>query len=230
MSGKHMQKNQELMKTGAQGHRSTRAQNLCTYALMTCALVFAGCAQQQRQDISESIYVPDSSAAGIGKAKTMELAEEVLAGMNFSIEKADIQSGLIRTRPLPGAQFFELWRSDNVGAENALRANIHTIRRTAEIDITRQGEQLRIRCDVQVQRLSLPEREAGGGSSGRAYEMYSRSSSSLQQLSFDTEQEKGMAWIELGPDTQLAAEILKRIERQIKRRAGSETPMTGNNS
>jgi len=195
---------------------------------MTCVLVFAGCAQQ-RPTVAGPVYVPDGAAAGISKAETMELVEGVLTGMDFSIEKADIRSGLVRTRPLPGAQFFEFWRSDNVGAENALLANIHTIRRTAEVDITRQGEQLRIRCDVQVQRLSLPERETGGGS-GRAYEMYSRSSSSLQQLSFDTEQKKGMAWIELGPDTQLAAEILKRIERQIKRRAGSETPMTGNNS
>jgi len=197
---------------------------------MTCAVVFAGCAPQQRQAVAGPVYVSAGTAAGIGKAETMELVEGILTGMNFSIEKADIRSGLVRTRPLPGAQFFEFWRSDNVGAENALRANIHTIRRTAEIGITQQGEQLRIRCDVQVQRLSLPEREAGGGSTARAYEMYSRSSPSLPQLRFDPEQEKGMAWIDLGPDTQLAAEILNRIEEEITRRADSETPMTGNNS
>lgn len=217
------------MKTGAQGHKSIRPKDLCSYALMTCALVFAGCARQQRQTIAGPIYVPNGTGAGIGKAETMELVEGVLTGMNFSIEKADIRSGLVRTRPLSGAQFFELWRSDNVGSENSLLANIHTIRRTAEIYITQQGEQLCIRCDVQVQRLSLPEREVGG-SSARAYEMYSRSSPSLQQLRFDPGQVEDMAWIDLGPDTQLAAEILKRIEEQITRRAGNETPMTGNNS
>jgi len=200
------------------------AHSLCVYALMTCAVVLAGCAQQQRRDIAEPVY-----ARNIGKAETMELAEEVLAGMNFSIEKADLENGLIRTRPLPGAQFFELWRSDNVGAENSLRANLHTIRRTVEIDVTQQGEEFCIGCDVRVQRLSLPEREAGS-SSARAYEMYSRSSPSLQKLRFDPQQEKGMAWIDLGGDTQLAAEILKRIEEQIARRASDETPMTGKNS
>jgi len=226
MSGKQMQKNHESMTTGTPRHKSIRAQHLCTYALITCALALGGCGRQQ-QNVAGLIYVPDGTGAGIGKAETMELAERVLADMNFSIEKADLQSGLIRTRPLPGAQFFELWRSDNVGAENALGANIHTIRRTVEIDVTRQGEQLCIRCDVQVQRLSLPEREAGGGSSARAYEMYSRSSPSLQQLRFDPAQEKGMAWIDLGPDTQLAAEILKRIEGQIAHRASEKTPVAG---
>jgi len=216
------------MTTGTQEHKSIRAWDLCTYALMTCALVFGGCGRRQ-QDFAGPIYVPDGPGADIGKAETMDLAERVLADMNFSIEKADLQSGLIKTRPLPGAQFFELWRSDNVGTENSLRANIHTIRRTVEIDITRQGEQFCIRCDVQVQRLSLPEREAGSSSS-RAYEMYSRSSPSLQQMRFDPEQEKGMAWIDLGPDTQLAAEILKRIESQIARRTSEKTPMTGSNS
>ncbi|MFH1719012.1 MAG: hypothetical protein ABIF19_16785 [Planctomycetota bacterium] len=224
-----MQKNQELGSIGAQEHQSIRAQKLCSYTLMTCALVLAGCARQHRRDIAELVYVRDSAAAGIGKAEMMVLAEEVLADMHFSIEKADIENGLIRTRPLPGAQFFELWRSDNVGAENSLRANLHTIRRTVEIDITQQGRQLRIGCDVRVQRLSLPEREAGG-SSARAYEMYSRSSPSLQKLRFDPEQKEGMAWIDLGSDTQLAAAILKRIEEQIARRASDETPMTGRNS
>jgi hypothetical protein len=194
-----------------------RTGNLCTYALMTCALVFAGCAQQQRRAIA--VPVPD-----IGKAETMEVAEDVLARMHFTIEKADVPSGLIRTRPLPGAQFFEFWRSDNVGGKNSLQANLHTIRRTVELDISQHGDQLQIDCDVRVQRLSLPERDVS--SSARAYGMFTRSSPSLQKMRFDTWQEKEIAWIDLEKDTRLAAEILKRIEKQLASRASAKPQVT----
>jgi hypothetical protein len=196
-----------------------RTGNLCTHALIACALVSAGCAQQQRRAITAPVSVPD-----IGKAETMEVAEDVLAGMHFAIEKADVASGLIRTRPLPGAQFFEFWRSDNVGGKNSLQANLQTIRRTVELDISQHGDQLQIDCDVRVQRLSLPERDVS--SSARAYGMFTRSSPSLQKMSFDTWQEKEIAWIDLGKDTRLAAEILKRIEKRLASRVSGEPPVT----
>jgi hypothetical protein len=180
-----------------------------TYAFMTCVLILAGCAPQQRQTPTGQIHVPD-----IGKAETMKAAEQVLAEMHFPIEKADVESGYIRTRPLPGAQFFEFWRSDNVGAENSIQANLHTIRRTVELDVSRRGSQVRIGCNVRVQRLSLPERDVS--SSARAYGMFTRSSPSLQKLKFDDTQKKGMAWIDLANDILLAEEILRRIEKQIE--------------
>jgi len=216
------------MQKGKKAQEYKNTSNLCTYALMVCALILAGCAQQQQQELIEQIYVPD-----IGKAETMEAAEDVLAKMHFTIQKADVQSGLIRTRPLPGAQFFEFWRSDNVGADNCLQANLHTIRRTVQLDISQQGEELCIGCDVQVQRLSLPERDVS--SSARAYELFSRSSPLLQRLKLNPEQERGMAWVDLDTDKQLATEILRRIKERILSqgqcpvlRTGNESQLTGN--
>lgn len=162
----------------------------------------------------------------IGTAGLMEVAEDVLARMYFTIDKADVDSGLIRTRPLPGAQFFEFWRSDNVGADSSFVANLHTIRRTVTLDMSQQGEELRIGCNVQVQRLSLPERQVS--STARVYEIFSRSSPSLQKLTLNPAQKKEMAWIELGSDTELAAEILKRIQAQIVRRTSHRLQMTEN--
>jgi hypothetical protein len=154
---------------------------------------------------------------GIGTADLMDVAEDVLARMYFTIEKADAQSGLIRTRPLPGAQIFEFWRSDNVGIDNTLAANLHTIRRTVTLDISQQDEKLRIDCEVQTQRLSLPERQVS--SSARVYGMFSLSSPSLQRLKLNPVQKKEMAWIDLGRDSRLEAEILKRIEALVLRAA-----------
>jgi len=212
MSGKNMQRDAKI-----ETHRTPG--NLCTYALLACALVFAGCAQQQQGEVTGPVSVPD-----VGKAEIMEVVEDVLARMHFTIEKADVPSGLIRTRPLPGAQFFELWRSDNVGGRNSLQANLHTIRRTVELDVSQHGDQLQIDCDVRVQRLSLPEREVRSGA--RAYGMFTASSRSLQKMRFDTLQQKEIAWIDLEKDTRLAAEILKRIEKRLASRASGEPPVT----
>ena len=173
--------------------------------LMACALMLAGCAKQHQYETVEQICV-----LGIDKAEAMQIAEDVLAKMHFTIDKADVASGIIITKPLPGAQFFEFWRSDNVGAFNSMEANLQSIRRTVQLDIKQKTEErnltsdicplisvLSIGCDVQVQRLSLPEPQ--------------QLSRTLGQLTQTT----GAEWIDLGKDTQLATEILKRIERRM---------------
>jgi hypothetical protein len=134
----------------------------------------------------------------------MQIAEDVLTAMHFAIEKADLDSGLIRTRPLSGAQFFEFWRSDNVGPFYAALANLHSIRRIAEVRIRQQGDKVFIRCDVQIQRLSVPEHEAAGSPGAP-----------VRRLTPTPEQEKGITWIDLGKDTLLSTEILNRIQKHI---------------
>jgi hypothetical protein len=170
----------------------------------------AGCAQPQHQEVVEQICLPDTQ-----KPQAMQMAEDVLDRMNFTIAKADIEQGLIRTKPLPAAQSFEFWRSDNVGSFNSTEANLHSIRRTAELGINRQAGQLCINCDVKVQRLSLPERQVT--SSGRSYALFTPSTQSIQVLELHPEQKESMAWVDLGSDKQLATDILKQIEKQLKR-------------
>ena len=191
------------------------------YVIATYVFMLTGCARQYRGQVNEQIYVPE-----ISKAETMELAEDVLAKLHFTIDKADIRSGLIKTRPLSGAQFFEFWRGDNVGEANNLLANLHTTRRTVELDITEQGEKIRIGCNVRVQRLSLPEREIT--SSARAYDMFSRSSPFLQKFTLNPEQEKAMDWIDLDKDIPLANEILRRIQERILDHRIKKQQMTRN--
>jgi len=213
--------------TSRQQHKRTG--NSCIYAILICAIMAAGCVRQTSN--TPVVKVRDGALhveqnSGISMAGLMEVAEEVLAGMYFTIDKADTNRGLIRTRPLPGAQFFEFWRSDNVGPDNTLAANLHTIRRTVTIEINQQDEQLSIGCNVQAQRLSLPERQVS--SSARVYGMFSQSSKSLQKLKLNPEQKKEIAWIDLGRDPQLEAEILKRIETGIVRLSNHQSQLTEN--
>jgi hypothetical protein len=198
MNGQKMRKNKRTLK-----HKSIEG-------LIVCALILSGCAQEQYHKVVEQICLSDTQ-----KLQAMQMAEDVLARMHFIVTKADPEQGIIRTRPLPAAQSFEFWRSDNVGSFNSTEADLHSIRRTAELDINRQGGQLCISCDVKVQRLSLPEREVTG--SGRSYAIFTKSKQSIQVLELHPEQKKDMAWIDLGSDKQLATDILKRIEKQLKR-------------
>jgi hypothetical protein len=177
------------------------------------ALVFlwiislAGCAQNQKAAVKESKI----ESTGISHA--MHAAEEVLGKMHFEIEKVDLQNGYIRTRPLAGAQFFEFWRRDNVGIQNQLLSNLHSIRRIVELNISRQTDEFNIDCKVRVQRLSMPQREIT--SSSQAYLMFTASSLLLQRLELNPEQKAGMAWIELDRDRKLEAEILNSISSMI---------------
>ncbi len=184
---------------------------------LVCAglCLFTGCAKQQQFKAVEQICIKRLATEDAEKLKmqVMQTAEEVLGEIHFTIEKSDPKSGYIRTRPLAGAQFFEFWRSDNVGAFNFSEANLHSIRRIVKLEISQQDGQLCIDCDVKTQRLNLPERQVSGSS--RAYAMFSASDPLKQQLKLHTEQKKGMAWVDLGGDTRLETEILRRIEKQI---------------
>jgi hypothetical protein len=186
------------------------AGRLCTCALVACALILAGCQQTQRADLPNQICVADAD-----KLQVMQAAESVLAQMHFRIAKFDPNTGYIQTRPLPAGQFFEFWRSDNVGPANAAEANLHSLRRTAELRIAPQAQRLCIDCEVNVQRLSMPPRDTT--STPRAYQMFSKSTSSLQKLRLSPEQQERMAWIDLGNDSRLSAKILKRIEQRLTR-------------
>lgn len=180
---------------------------------VTCAglLLLSGCAGQAQYETVEQICVAD-----IQKPEAMQIAEETIGKMHFTVAKIDAERGYIRTRPLAGAEFFEFWRSDNIGSFNSAEANLHTIRRIIELDITeapsQQDGKLCIGCDVKVQRLSLSERK----DSDRAlkYDKFSGRElrTSRQKLELYSEQK---AWIDLGKDQKLATVILKRIEKQI---------------
>lgn len=180
--------------------------------LISCAalLLLVGCAQQQVHETIDQICLP-----AIDKTTAMGTAEDVLGQLHFSIDKSDADLGIIRTQPLTAAQFFEFWRKDNVSSFSSAEANLHSIRRIAELNLTQQGSQLCIRCNVNTQRLRLPEREIR--SQARAYGLFSQSGQSIQTMKLHSGQKRGMAWIDLGNDSELATVILKQIENKISK-------------
>ncbi len=157
-------------------------------------------------------------AEGVTRAEVVQAAGDVLTQMHFAIEKLDAEQGIVRTRPLRGAQFFELWRSDNASTSSWEEANLQSVRRSVELRVRPEDgntPRLCVECEVLVQRLSLPPNEVTGTS--EAYRIHSASVPTLQRIEVTPQQRRAMAWIDLGQDPDLAARILTRVEQRLPR-------------
>ncbi|MHC4843292.1 MAG: hypothetical protein ACYTFM_06400 [Planctomycetota bacterium] len=183
--------------------------------LLFCCLSFGGCGKQEQMDTMDRICLDASE-----KQYVMQTAQDVLGRMQFRIEKADESAGYIRTLPLGGGQFFEVWREDNVGNYNFSESNLHSLRRVVELQVNPQDDQVCVEATTKTYRLSLPESEQL--SIIHAYEVFTRSQADLQEFELSDYQKENMAWIELGQDEALTSEILRQIEAAVKEDKGSE--------
>ena len=177
------------------------------FCIITSLVLLAGCAENKYIQTTDRLC-----PSNVSKTDTMAAAEKVLAEMHFSIDKFDVNTGYIRTNPLPGAQSFEFWRQDNVGSFNNTEANLHSIRRSVVLNISEQEGQFCINCKATTQRLSLPEDKER---TSRGYPALSRDFISAGKLNLNAAKNTQSTWIDLGPDKQLETEIIKRIENQL---------------
>ncbi len=196
------------------GLRMHRADIKITFGvLVTSLLSLLGCSGPNASTAPVQMVCEGT----VTKAEVVQAAEYVLSRMQFPIEKLDAEQGIVRTRPLRGAQFFEFWRSDNVGAYDCTEASLQSIRRSVELHVkTEDGGNAgpRVECAVAVQRLRLPGNQVTGVSA--AYGIYARNTPTLQRIEVGQQQRRDMAWIDLGQDEALAARILERIDKRLK--------------
>lgn len=177
--------------------------------IVTTAML-GGCSQPAQIGPTEPAVITAAD-----KARVMEVADDVLTRMNFVIEKFDVDRGYIKTRPLRGGQSFEFWRTDNASPEDAAEANIHSIQRTAWLDIVQNGPDVRMECDVQIRRLSMVETKMIGLS--QAANLYTTRSGALRSLEPQADE---FTWIDLGPDPALEQKILRKIQEKIAKLEG----------
>ena len=178
---------------------------VCGSVLMVC-----GCGKQQTQPVEKLCLT------NLDKKTAMEKSGKALSGMNFTIEKFDVEQGYISTRPIAGAQWFEFWKSDNAGSYNASESNIQSIRRTAELNFSGENNNICIDCNVLTQRLYMPPRE--NTAETKAYDMFTKSGESRQTLTLNKDQIDEMQWIDLGNDFPLAEKILQKIKKQASKK------------
>jgi hypothetical protein len=145
----------------------------------------------------------------------MKAAETALNKMHFVVEKYDEEDGLVMTRFLSAPQFLEFWRKDNIGIERAAEANLHSIQRQAMLHFTETDNRLRLKCQINTRRLSLPEQDIRGMSSAAG--MFTGGSRGGQKLKLE---ESNLTWMDLGPDPGLEEKILDEIKKHIEKQQG----------
>ncbi|MCI0498088.1 MAG: hypothetical protein L0Y36_00200 [Planctomycetales bacterium] len=179
--------------------------------LLAVAGMFWGCGGQGQTVSSEPACLSDSSVE-----EAMAAAETVLTKMRFEIEKYDLDARYIRTRPLSGSQFFQFGRQDNASASAAAQANLHSLRRVAELEFSTKGAAACVQCRVQVLRLSIPEQPIEG--MGRMAGSFTKSGGTLQTLTVEPKTQETMEWLDAGSDPSLERRIVERIENAIQKR------------
>jgi len=183
------------------------------FAIAMGLLLLVGCSSEKQISPSEPVCL-----RSVAKSRIMGITEDVLTGMNFVIEKYDVEAGFVRTKPLRAGQVFEFWRRDNAAPAATAEANLHSIRRTAQLNVSEESGVVCTACNVGVERLSLPEREITGMSWLAG--MFTDSDQTQQRLALRPEQQEGMAWIDLGPDPALERKILALIEAKFTQLEG----------
>ena len=180
---------------------------LLVFAAVT---LLSGCAQY-----SQTTFPPETVCLqNVENEQAMQTAQDVLAQMHFVVEKYDFDAGVIRTKPLRGAQFFEFWRSENVDPFSSAQANIHSIQRIVTLKFSTEPDGICVDCNVAVRRLSIPESKITGVSHSAS--MFTRADRSIQQLTLNPEQKEQMVWIDLGSDAALETKIIELIRQKIQ--------------
>ncbi len=181
-------------------------------AILLPLIAFSGCATQT-VDSPQPVMIKS-----VNKIRTMEIAEDVLKSMRFTIEKADTEKGIIKTKPLRGAQLFEFWRKDNASIAATAESSIHSIQRIVHLNIVQGRDTVMLDCQVNIRRLSLPENDEI--TQTRSAALFTSSSQKMQRLRINPEQARSMERIDLGQDPALETKILQLIQKRI---SGSES-------
>ncbi len=186
-----------------------RRVTLFLLAMMSAGML-SGCAKKFQLEPGVPLCVSYNS-----RPQFMELCEDALVGMQFVVEKYDLQGGYIKTRPLRGGQFFEFWRKDNVGFDNFAEANVQSLLRTIELNITETGNKFCVQCTSSVRRLSIPETDVVSFSHNAG--IFTGGSVTMQKLRLNN---ADIEWIELGADPRLETNILERIAAKAAKLKG----------
>lgn len=179
--------------------------------MLCCLMSFAGCGRPQQ------IISSDPVCFDFEIGQSMQAAKSVLRNMHFDLEKDDPQANYIRTRPLPAAQFFQFWRQDNADAYMTSQANMHSLRRSVEMEFYPKGQTVCIACRVHVQKLSVPEKPFEGYRNDAA--AFTESETTEQTIKLDDSRLEKMEWLDAGLDRALEQKILKRVQQKLQQGA-----------
>lgn len=188
-----------------------RASGLTAAAiLLGGAVVLGGCAAAPPA-VDNPLTIEDADFDAVFAA-----ARDALAGRYFQEDLVDRRGGLIRTLPSTAGSAEEVWRRDSADAEGRLLATLHTIRKTATVQVQpAEPAGLTVAVTVTMQRRQLPTVEPT--STSESYSLFRREGTLLSEGA-DVESREaawhrsGTAWwADLGRDEALESALLGEI-------------------
>ena len=148
-------------------------------------------------------------------------SEDVARDFFFRLDRQDFRAGLLTTRPMVSAQWFEPWRREVRTADDRSESSLATIRRTAQFRFERlDNGSYRVTPKVLVERQALAEQRI---TSAVAYQQYFRRPLRVQDRPRGTrESDVGVYlpnryWYPVGRDAALERALVEAIEKEIAR-------------
>jgi hypothetical protein len=178
------------------------------WALMLAAVLAAGgCATVSEGRFANPSVFTDTDAATVEK-----VAGRVLMGLRFEPVVPAKSKGLIETKPLTGASWFEFWRKDTIGRAQVAESSLHTVRRRATVSISPKNGGSQVFVKVIKERASAPG--SMPTSFGYTFSMHDDEQSNLVRQ--DALEETRYEWVRMGRDPLLEQHILERIHLALQ--------------
>jgi Holliday junction resolvase-like predicted endonuclease len=146
-----------------------------------------------------------------------ESAQEVLRRHQFRLDRVDRRAGVITTAPQTSQHAFEFWRKDVATAHDYLEATMRTVRRSVEVQVNREDEQIAheggaatVTVIVRRETIASPERQFN--SSIVAIRMFGNELPRADTGERITDEDT--YWIDAGRDLAMERYLLERITRR----------------
>jgi len=176
--------------------------------IVAVAALAGGCQQPIQPELPTAalVDVPDEQEMDL----LWDTCLRVLRRYGLRPDRQDRLAGLITTHPATVPNWFEFWRSDMPANRFGFaEANLATIRRVAKVTLEppQPGGERKLTVQVELQRLSTPERQATSAAAGLQI-FSSKLPTYTGQMAKKEQVER---WIPLGRDAQLEETLLEHI-------------------
>ena len=172
-----------------------------------CVVICAGCSAPARPTHETAAMI--SVADGNEFDRLWDVTTQVLRAHRFHLSWEDRASGVIETLPVTSGSWFEWWRHDVADDYSSLEANLHAVRRSASIHLSREQDQQTYRLAVRVDesRLSYPERQVTSPAS--AIQMFGSRLPTAEGLVIPIKESQ--SWTPMGRDGAVESQLLGEI-------------------
>jgi len=133
----------------------------------------------------------------------------VLRKYRFTLATQDRRAGLIATYPMTSKYLTEFWRREATTARDSFEGSLHTIYRTAGVEIVPAGDKFRAYVQVDVSRSN--RREPMVTSTSQAYELFSMTAREKLTVEYGEDTGEAPILVQLGRDRGLEEAIAAKI-------------------